>query len=91
MVQRLMELGHSEDEANRYVETYSIVSKFAFDEPVNRWFLDIQLELFENRSQRQFDKLGGEIQLLLQRVDLLMAELGVEHTSSPEVEVADGH
>jgi len=83
MANRLMENGHPEDEARRYVETYSVVSKFAFDEPVTRWFFDIQLDLFEKRSQRRCDQMTEELRAILQKVEVLMVALAVDPKSPP--------
>ena len=83
MAHRLMENGHPEDEARRYAETYSVVSKFAFDEPVTRWFFDIQLDLFEKRSQRRCDQMTENLRSLLQKVEVLMVALGVDPKSPP--------
>ena len=61
IVRRLTSLGYSEDTARRNAEIYSVVFKSALDEPISRRYLDIHLELLENRINRRWDEFESGI------------------------------
>lgn len=75
---RLMENGHSEDEAKTCAETYSLVSKFDLDAPITRRYINIHVELFENRIWRRLDPVLEELNTRLDRIECLLAALSKE-------------
>ena len=70
IVRKIMANGHSEEFARKCAETLSVVSKYAMEEPITRRYLDIQIELFENRSKRYWNECREELFSRLDRLEL---------------------
>ena len=69
IVRKIMANGHSEEFARKCAETLSVVYKYGLEEPITRRYLDIQIELFENRSKRYWNECREELFSRLDRLE----------------------
>ena len=74
IVRRLMANGHSEEVARTCAETHSVVFKYALEEPITRRYLDIHLELLENRSRRYWDEIKVDVLSRLDRIEAAIVD-----------------
>ena len=72
IVKRLTAQGYTEGVARQFAETHSVVFKYALDEPMTRYYLDIHLELMESRCVR---RLNGFENRIIERLNRLEAQL----------------
>ena len=72
IVRRIMAQGHSEDLARECAESLSVAFKYGLEEPITRRYIDLQIQLFENRSKRTWNECMEE---LLSRLDSLESKV----------------
>jgi hypothetical protein len=72
IARRIMANGYPEDLARTCAESLSVVLKYGLEEPISRRFIDMHIELLENRSKRYWNEWREE---LLSRLDRLEAKV----------------
>ena len=72
IARRIMANGHPEDLARTCAESFSAVFKYGLEEPITRRYIDMHIELFENRSKRYWNEWREE---LLSRLDRLESKV----------------
>lgn len=72
IARRIMANGYPEDLARTCAESLSVVLKYGLEEPISRRFIDMHIELLENRSKRYWSECREE---LLSRLDQLESKV----------------
>lgn len=69
IARKIMANGYPEDLARTCAESLSVAFKYGLEEPITRRYIDMHIELFENRSKRYWNECREELFSRLDRLE----------------------